>query len=387
MIIRRRHTANFTTISNRLFDDERLQADEVGVLAYLQSRPHNWEVRRPALMRRWGIGAGTMKRMVNNWMRTGWCQATKVRLPNGTFCILYDVFDQPGRELGDDEIREALSLVSSEAVSDDVGPDFAPDEPPPIPDGPPPSQPGVVNQGGGEAGVAYIEGLNTDHQGKDSNQNSEREWARAREKHATNLVLFKQRYPTAASDDQGKIDDAWFALSFEEGEAALSQLPAFLDKLKRDRRSHVPAAWKYLKEKRFELLANATSVATPAGHPADSPEGRAIIALFQIACLDELMHKTVLRLGVVYHRIALTPRLMELAKLPSRDAWVQLSHQQAGAWDQLLREVFPHVTSRQRLRAGSLAPRPWPPLVGGGWPATGPPTVPELTDEDAVDFR
>ena len=35
MIIRRRHTANFTTIGNVLFEDERLAADEVGILAYL----------------------------------------------------------------------------------------------------------------------------------------------------------------------------------------------------------------------------------------------------------------------------------------------------------------------------------------------------------------
>ena len=49
MIIRRRHTAHFTTIGNALFEDERLAADEVGVLAFLLSKPHDWQVRRPGV--------------------------------------------------------------------------------------------------------------------------------------------------------------------------------------------------------------------------------------------------------------------------------------------------------------------------------------------------
>jgi len=116
MIIRRRHTANYTMIGNALFDDERLAADEVGILAVLLSRPHDWEVRRPALMRRWHIGRDAMKRIITNWMRTGWCRAIKTRLSNGTFHIIYEIRDQPGPELSEDEVRRALSLVSSEAA-------------------------------------------------------------------------------------------------------------------------------------------------------------------------------------------------------------------------------------------------------------------------------
>ena len=39
MIIRRRHTANFTTIGNALFNDRRLELDEIGLMGYLLSRP------------------------------------------------------------------------------------------------------------------------------------------------------------------------------------------------------------------------------------------------------------------------------------------------------------------------------------------------------------
>jgi len=120
MIIRRRRTANFTVIGNELFDDERLQADEVGILAYLRARPDKWEVRRPALMRRWRMGERAIKRVINNLLRTGWMEVLRLRNRKGRFIVLYIVQDQPGPELSDEAIRQALSLESSEAVASDT---------------------------------------------------------------------------------------------------------------------------------------------------------------------------------------------------------------------------------------------------------------------------
>ena len=147
MIIRRRHTANYTTIGNVLFEDERLEADEVGILAFLLSRPHDWEVRRPALMRRWKVGRDTIKRVMTNLIRTGWCRARKIRLSNGTFQVIYEIRDEPGRELSEVETREALSVestgpVAGEAEGEDDEPDHMPGTDPP-----PTGQPGVANQG------------------------------------------------------------------------------------------------------------------------------------------------------------------------------------------------------------------------------------------------
>jgi hypothetical protein len=114
MIIRRRHTANYTTIGNALFEDERLAADEVGILAYLLSRPNDWEVRRPSLQRRWGIGRDAMRRIIFNLIRCGWCQPIRSRLSNGTFHVIYDILDQPGPTLSDEEVRQALSSEATE---------------------------------------------------------------------------------------------------------------------------------------------------------------------------------------------------------------------------------------------------------------------------------
>jgi hypothetical protein len=387
VIIRRRHTSNFTTISNTLFDDERLAADEVGVLGYLLSRPHDWEVRRSALMRRWAIGPGTMKRMVHNWMRTGWCQATKVRLPNGTFCILYDISDLPGKELSDDEIREALSLVSSEASPDGIVRVIDPDEPPSISERPPPCQPGVVDHGGGEAGLAYIEGPNTESPRDESDQKAERELARAREKHALSLAEFKRRYPTAASDDQGKIDAAWFGMQFDEGDAALAGIPAFLEKLKRDKRTIVPPAWKYLGEKRWTLLEpTVTAEIATGGYDLKSTEGRAICVLHDIAGLSQFLRGVLIRGNAVYYRKVVTPRLRALAEAMPRAQWVTLNRQQAAAWEGLLRDAT-NVQTRRPMREGDHAPWPWPPSLDGKvYTATAPPGG-ELGDEKLANFK
>lgn len=115
MIIRRKHTANFTTIGNALLNDKRLKADEVGILVYLLSQPHDWEVRRPALARRWDIGRDGIKRIMLNLICTGWIVARKTRLPNGTFFTVYEVRDEPGPSLSIDEAKAATSLVSSDA--------------------------------------------------------------------------------------------------------------------------------------------------------------------------------------------------------------------------------------------------------------------------------
>lgn len=115
MIIRRKHTANFTTIGNALFDDRRLALDELGLLCFLLSKPHDWEVRRMALRRQFKIGRDGMRRMFRNLIQTGWVVAEVTRLHDGRVSIIYQVRDEPGPELTAEEAKAALSLVSSGA--------------------------------------------------------------------------------------------------------------------------------------------------------------------------------------------------------------------------------------------------------------------------------
>ena len=387
MIFRRRHTANFTTIGNGLFEDERLKLDEVGILTWLLSRPANWEVRRPQLRKRFKIGRDALRRIITNLVKYGWAVACRKRLSNGTFYTIYEIRDECGPELTDDEVKNIFLLESGEVgSSDDVETEADAIEDADDHGGLPAMECGSPAVQGGLPATAdpprpiYKNLTNTEE------TKPERELARAREKHALNLVEFKRRYPTAASDDQGKIDEEWFKLEFDEGETALAKLPAFLEKLKRDRRGHTPAAWKYLKEKRWTLLVDVTASGNQAsGYAHDSTEAKAITTLHDIAGISDHFRRAVHRGDRVYYRLPVTPRLAALAKAPPREDWPALTHQQAGAWEALLREAIT-VQVRKKLTAGDAAPWSWPPRVDGTLSSTGPPAT-ELTEEDLESLR
>ncbi|HYM33361.1 MAG TPA: hypothetical protein VEU47_18830, partial [Candidatus Cybelea sp.] len=346
MIIRRRHTANFTTIGNALFDDERLAADEVGILAYLRSRPHDWEVRRPALQRRWSIGREAMKRIMFNWLRTGWCRATRMRTPAGTSYVIYDILDEPGPELTEEEIRRALSLGSSDAPTDGPEAKIDPDDVPETGQ-PPTGYPSLADPALAEPYVANNNILNTDSPRTESDQKIERERTRAREKHALNLAEFKRRYPTTAVDDQARLDKAWFGLEPEEGDEALAKLVPFLEQLKRLGKKFPPASWRYIEEKRWTLLD--TAKASPSGplvFAVDSLEAQAIKVLHDLAGRSQAFWKIWRRPdGTVSFR-SMTPQLQALGHAPPEGQWVTLDRNGGGAWEALMQQFFDRDIAR-----------------------------------------
>lgn len=394
MIIRRRHTANFTTIGNVLFEDERLAADEVGILAYLLSRPHDWEVRRPALMRRWNMGRDAIKRVISNLVKCGWCRPEKTRLANGTFHVIYEIRDEPGASLTDEEVRRALSLVSGEAVSDDI--DGSSDRSDAVPGtAEPPTEnpswmgghPSLADPSPGRAYVDNISIQNNDLPRTDSTQKIEREHERAKEKHALNLAEFKRRWPTIAADDQNRIDNAWFALTPDEGEAALAGIAPFLENQKRLKKSHPPAGFNYLGQKRWTLLEaqKAAGVPTVTTFARDTPEAKALMALHEIAGVASGFRQIYVRSDAVSYRKPVTPQLLALVDAPQPADWAVLTRQQAGAWEAFLRETVT-IESRKHLREDDRAPWPWPPRKDGTLSPTGPPET-LMSDADAEDFK
>jgi hypothetical protein len=373
MIIRRRHTANFTTIGNALFDDERLAADELGILAFLRSKPPDWEVRRPALMKRFRIGRDAMRRIVSNWMRAGWCDAKKERRPDGTFIIVYEIRDDRGPELSDEEIRRALSPESGEAADEDRA-ERAPEicaeasQSGKLCSQPDTSQPVLAHPSTARPYVVDSNILNTELPRTESNQ-IEREASRAKGKHAVSLVTFKQRYPTAASDDQNRLDAAWFRLSLEEGDAAIAGIPAFLEKLKRDGRKHIPASFTYLDQKRWTLLETDKTVgAKPVVSifAADTDEARAITAIHAVARVTPFRLQT----GEISYLREVTEQLKAMAKAPPRSAWPFIEDRnQIGAWrafvSECVKRSIPTFVEERNGSHGIFAPWPWPPRKDG----------------------
>ncbi|WP_438278095.1 helix-turn-helix domain-containing protein [Nitrobacter sp.] len=200
----------------------------------------------------------------------------------------------------------------------------------------------------------------------------ERERERAREEKAEHeavarfLAAFETRWPTAAVDDRQRTAYAAAALAASQREAALAGIAGFLAEQKRLQRKHVPAGWKYLEERRWELLPAARPEAQVlAAHPPGSEAARAILQLHEVAQLGDFARRVYRSPdGGVNWRGELTPRLLAMANAPPAAQWVALDHQQAAAWDRYLAD---HVTvaTRRRIAEGAKAPWPWPPRKDG----------------------
>lgn len=201
----------------------------------------------------------------------------------------------------------------------------------------------------------------------------ERERERAREgktEHesvARFLTTFEARWPSAAVDDRQRTAYAAAALTAQQREAALRGIAGFLAEQKRVKRDRIPAGWKYLEQRRWELLSAAKpeTTASTVHHPPGSSAATALATLHQIAMLEAFFQK-VYRMpdGRVSWRGELTPRLLALANAPPRAQWSALNNQQAAAWDRYLAD---HVTvaTRRRIMTGAFAPWPWPPRKDG----------------------
>jgi hypothetical protein len=74
MIIRRRRTRNYTTIDNGVFEDERLKSAELGMLTYLLSRPHDWEVQPEQLQKRFDVGRDKFQKIMRVLRELGYAR-------------------------------------------------------------------------------------------------------------------------------------------------------------------------------------------------------------------------------------------------------------------------------------------------------------------------
>jgi hypothetical protein len=135
----------------------------------------------------------------------------------------------------------------------------------------------------------------------------------------------------------------------------------------------------------LRYVPDANGVVPPltSSFPLGSDEGKAIVTLYEMAGLRDLLDRAMIRSGVVNYLLPMTPRLKAMAQAPGRAEWEPLTRQQAGAWEGFLRDAVT-VPSRKRLREGDRAPWGWPPTVDGQVYAKGsdPPPDQLMRDED-----
>lgn len=121
-------------------------------------------------------------------------------------------------------------------------------------------------------------------------------------------------------------------------------------------------------------------------YPPGSQEARAVKVMHDIVGRTTAFFQIFRRGdGSVTYTKSITEQLKALSQAMQQDDWVALNHQQAGAWEALMRTVFPEGLIRTRIREGSKAPWPWPPSVDGKiyTDAGGPPPITQ-DDIDAL---
>jgi hypothetical protein len=264
MIIRRKHTANFTTIGNGLFKDERLAADEVGVIATLLSMPNDWEVRRPALQRRWKIGRDSIKRIIHSAMRTGWIVAQKTRLANGTFHIVYEVRDEPGPELSDDEIKAALSVVSTGAGPDNSDDDEGQGDPGHDVEGAESAHPPPTENPSWSAGQPVLAEPSTANPSRPIKtlQNTDLQRTESTNR-ARDFADLRQGWPAENVLSEVAAERAFLDLTDADKSAAFDGRDPYLDDCKRQNRK-VCDLTTYIREKRWQRFTAKSDPAKPA---------------------------------------------------------------------------------------------------------------------------
>ena len=105
MIIRRKHNANFTVVPNGPINDEALTFEALGLLAYLLSRPDNWQVHLNQLRTRGELGRDRAQKLMRLLIDAGYVVRRQARADDSKQFRDYEyvVYDCP--QLQKDEIE------------------------------------------------------------------------------------------------------------------------------------------------------------------------------------------------------------------------------------------------------------------------------------------
>lgn len=107
MIMKRRHSGSFAVIPNITANDEQLTADALGVLAFLLSKPSDWQVTVANLRKRFGIGRDRVYSILKQLEGAGYISKSQSkRADSKVFCeVEYTVYDTPEARKSEEQAR------------------------------------------------------------------------------------------------------------------------------------------------------------------------------------------------------------------------------------------------------------------------------------------
>ena len=234
MIIKRRRTKHFAVVPNEVLEDRRLSAEARGVLAYLLSRPNDWEVNLVQLRKEFDCGKERIERIMREVIEAGYATREMARSDDGAFAGYdYTITD------------DAVALPQAENPTTDGDP-----------------QAGNPQAGNPSAGnpPTHLEIDST----KDGLNQTKREGAREVEEKplpdAGRLIELRALSSTAAHDSVADTDAAWRNLSHAERLEAVKRYPEWV--ATKGARKAIAGLPTYLSERRWTYLS-ATKATPP----------------------------------------------------------------------------------------------------------------------------
>ncbi len=110
-IIRTRKNRDYFTAANQPFNDRRLSWRARGLMGYLLSKPDDWEVRVPDLIRQGDVGRDAMTNMLRELERFGYLVRTKTQDEHGRWQWLSEVYEIPVAPESNPDLTDAYATT------------------------------------------------------------------------------------------------------------------------------------------------------------------------------------------------------------------------------------------------------------------------------------
>ena len=141
---------HFVVINQLVFDDERLDHRELGVLTYLLSKPDNWRTNSHQLSSRFHCNISTMKGILSRLESLGYLLREKHRKADGTFFWESTVFEVPtmGQKTSDGKTSDGKSapITNNEVTITELTKTDQEEEPDDFSENPQPAEPFYTGQ-------------------------------------------------------------------------------------------------------------------------------------------------------------------------------------------------------------------------------------------------
>jgi len=86
---------NYSTLPNKLINDDKLSGDGLAVLVYLLSKPADWKVNAQNIANRFGYGINKVYAIIKHLIQYGYVKKDVIRDQGKYTQIVYHVYDQP----------------------------------------------------------------------------------------------------------------------------------------------------------------------------------------------------------------------------------------------------------------------------------------------------